>query len=239
MSEVLHKPRVCWGDDEVRVFLKSWKNHLYINRLIKKGFSKHPLYYAISKDLKKCGFNRSVKEIEFKKKNMERMYRRTEGPKDFRYYNEMDEIFKMDQGIMTEDNTTAEPQIVHATEQPQIVLDGSYVEGISSKNVQVIRLAVPDHQDVSDSSPSSYTVISHSGPEVQNGIEVIEATHLPQSSSSNSQETPENILLSFYQEFERSNRQLEKNDAAMLELFKEQNDIFRTQTTLLMKLLLK
>ncbi|GBM54410.1 hypothetical protein AVEN_83013-1 [Araneus ventricosus] len=74
---------------------------------------------------------------------------------------------------------------------------------------------------------------------VQNGIEVIEATHLPQSSSSNSQETPENILLSFYQEFERSNRQLEKNDAAMLELFKEQNDIFRTQTTLLMKLVLK
>ncbi|CAL1289000.1 unnamed protein product [Larinioides sclopetarius] len=145
----------------------------------------------------------------------------------------------MDEGMVAEDNTAANPQIVHAIDQPQIVLDGSHVEGISSENVQVIRLSVPDQQDASGSSPLTYTVINHSVPEVQDEIEDIEGTYLPQSSSSNSQETPENILLSFYQEFERSNRQLEKNDAAMLELFKEQNDIFRTQTTLLMKLLLK
>ncbi|KAF8788758.1 hypothetical protein HNY73_006764 [Argiope bruennichi] len=160
---------------------------------------------------------------------------------DFRYYKEVEELLRLEAEVGTKD-CPGTAQVIETSEEPEIIIDGSYGEGMTSENVQVIRLSVPEHQEVSESNlPQTYTVINVAetiAEEEPNETEVVEDP-TPPSSSSNSQKAPENLLLGFYQEFERSNRQLEKNDATMLELFKEQNDIFRTQTTLLMKLLLK
>ncbi|CAL1288997.1 unnamed protein product [Larinioides sclopetarius] len=214
--------RKLWDIDETKVLLKSWKDHVYMYRFLKKNSVKMPLYSAICRDLQKHGFKRSPPEI------MNKMHNFRRGSTDFRWYKEVQEIMKMKK-IEQNWRPTSELQMEQASELFHTLLAGENVP----ESVEVVTTNIPNDGKDSGSDLPCHTEIKYMKPEVSNDIQ----TSLPQLTGSIPKKSTATILLNICREFRNSNRQLEANDTAILELFKEQNDIFRKQTKLMMKLL--
>ncbi|CAL1288991.1 unnamed protein product [Larinioides sclopetarius] len=120
--------------------------------------------------------------------------------------------------------------------------DESDEEIIAEENdpeaAQVTKDNLPSDGCNSDSASQSCFVDNHSeepDEAVAEGTSIlVNNSHLP---NSDLPATTEDILLGFYKEFQKTNHQFKRNDAILLGLFKDQNEIFKTQACLMKKLM--
>ncbi|GBN38804.1 hypothetical protein AVEN_196176-1 [Araneus ventricosus] len=231
-----------WHHNEIEVLLESWKCNYHIKRQV--GDKNNSLFYnAIRKDLYLHGYKRSVNEIVVKTHWLLKSYRQEKKSVlkngclgNFPFFFDLVDIEKME--LQTESiNTKSGVDRSRASDErgEEIIEEGNDPEG-----TQIIEENLPNDRCISDSTSQSCSVDNYSEerePDEDVAKDTSISVNNPHLPSNDLQASTEDILLGFYEAFRKTNRQLKRNDATLLGLFKEQNEIFKTQTNLMKKLM--
>ncbi|KAF8788667.1 hypothetical protein HNY73_006684 [Argiope bruennichi] len=217
-----------WFDSEVDILLKSWKSNFHIKR--QENPRRKSLFYdAIRKDLLKHDYERSVHEIMVKTHTLLKSYRIKKKSilKDGRVGNfplffDLIDIEKLE--LQTE--SEVDPSAPSDEKSEEIIEEVNDPE-----EVQIIE-GLPNLSSVPESTSQACSIDNQSQ---RKDEDVPKEVNNPDPPSNDLPTTTKEVLVNFFRSFRQVSHQLKKNDRTLLALLREQNDIFRTQSTLLKK----